>query len=110
MSGRFQFAWALALLGMMPDHDLARRLKRHANSVQSKRLALGVRYRCPRYRWWKPNELKLLGRRPDAEIARLTSRSVGAVRLKRLKLGMPNRFDRRFLRGAKRRQRAYSAR
>jgi hypothetical protein len=96
----------IALLGTMPDHDLARRLQRHPSSVVSKRLALGVRYRCPRYRWWKPGELKLLGGRPDADIARLTSRSVRAIRLKRMKLGIPNRFDRRFLRGAERRKRA----
>jgi len=95
----------IALLGTMPDHDLARRLKRHPSSVVSKRLALGVRYRRPRYRWWKPNELKLLGRQQDAEIARLTSRTLQAVHLKRLKLGIPNRHDRRLLRGSERRKR-----
>ena len=96
----------IALLGTMPDHDLARLLKRHPDSVQSKRLALGLRYRRPRYRWWKANELKLLGRRADAEVARLVSRTVGSVRQKRLKLGIPCRFDRRRLRGAERRKRA----
>jgi hypothetical protein len=41
-----------ALLSTMPDHDLARLLRRHPSSVESKRHALGVRYRRPRYRWW----------------------------------------------------------
>jgi hypothetical protein len=95
----------IALLGTMRDHELARLLGRHPSSVATKRQTLGVRYLRPRYRPWTANELKMLGRRPDAEIVRLTLRTTLAVRTMRSKLRIPNRFDRRFLRGAARRKR-----
>jgi hypothetical protein len=79
----------------MPDHDLARQLGRHPSSVVSKRLALKIPYRKPRYRWWRKSEIQLLGTKPDQELAIELRRPVEGIIQKRIKLGIPNRFLKR---------------
>jgi hypothetical protein len=58
--------WAeqeIVLLGTMPDHDLARLLRRHPSCVLSKRLALRVPYRNPRSGPWSSSVA--LGEKPQ---------------------------------------------
>jgi hypothetical protein len=82
-----------ALLGTMPDEDLARRIGRTSEAVRCQRTMRGI----PSFSGWAWTEaqLALLGKVPDAELAAQTGRTVGAVRQKRTALGIPSARDRR---------------
>jgi hypothetical protein len=73
----------VALLGTVPDEDVAAMTGKSLGAVRSKRRSMGI----PNPRLgnvaWKPWEVALLGNVPDAEVARQTGRTVAAVRQKR---------------------------
>jgi hypothetical protein len=83
----------LALLGTMPDEDVAARIGRTATGVRVKRSR--CRIPNPAGTWWNAQEIALLGTLPDREVARRIGRSLQAVTQQRIKLGIGNRFDRR---------------
>jgi hypothetical protein len=70
-----QRAWPgeyLALLGTMPDEEVAERTGHSANGVRVKRCKLGIPH--PSGPGWTAEELELLGKAPDAEVAALLGR------------------------------------
>lgn len=77
-----------ALLGTLPDAELARRLNRSPIAVQTRRAKLGKPKLDPKYPAWTPAEEALLGSAPDTEIAARISRQKAAVTARRLKLGI----------------------
>lgn len=77
------------LLPKLTTTELARVLGRTRQSIQARRLALGLRPRLPADRQlWREEETSLLGTAPDDTIARRLRRSVCSVRRKRYKLGL----------------------
>lgn len=93
-AGYHESPWSeadVALLGQLPDEEVARRLGRSANAVRLKREKLGiVRAKGGR---WRDDELALLGTVPDQEVARRLERSPSSVIQKRCKLGIPTFRD-----------------
>jgi hypothetical protein len=84
---RLWSAEEVALLGALPDAEVARRTGRSPNAVALKRLALG---RPPvRPRRWTPEEDELVRTLPAAEVARKTGRTLVAVWSRRYVLGVP---------------------
>jgi hypothetical protein len=82
----------IALLGTLPDTDVARRLGCPAYVATFKRWSLKIpRAQKPgtNANPWTPAEIKLLGTLPDEEVARRISRSVGAVIQRRELLHVP---------------------
>lgn len=82
----------VALLGTVPDLELARRLNRTKGSIVDKRNQLRIyRYRNrPGYGAWKGIEDALLGKFADSEVARRLGRPKRVVRRRRNKLGIPS--------------------
>jgi hypothetical protein len=78
----------LALLGGLPDDEVARRTGRSWNAVRQKREALGVPNPAPACRRWTPADDALVRSLPREEAARRTGRSVGAISQRRIALGM----------------------
>lgn len=85
-----------ALLGTVPDEEVARRIGRSEKGVREKREELGIPNAGPTHRRWTRRELRLLGRMPDAEIARRTGRMSARVRHKRRALEIPAPEKRRW--------------
>jgi transcriptional regulator with XRE-family HTH domain len=88
----------LALLGTIPDEEVAAQTGRTKMAVYFKRRELGIA-QClptgsPGPRWSK-EEIALLGTAPDEEIARQTGRTKRSVSQKRWLLGIANPCDRR---------------
>jgi hypothetical protein len=86
--------WApedIALLGTIPDEEVARRTGRTTGAVRQKREELGIPN--PAGNRWRAEEVALLGTRPDREVARRLDRPLRSVTQKRCKLGIPNPFD-----------------
>jgi hypothetical protein len=81
----------VALLGQLPDAEVARRTGRTTEAVRQKRERLGLSN--PTATHWNAEEIALLGTMPDAEVARRLGRSLGSVTQKRCKLGIPNPLD-----------------
>jgi hypothetical protein len=86
----------IALLGTIPDEDVASRTGRKADAVRQKQEELGIAN--PVSGRWSGEEVALLGTLPDEAVAIQTGRSLAAVRQKRAKLGIPYRWDRRKIR------------
>jgi hypothetical protein len=83
--GHWWRAEDLALLGTMPDAEVARRTGRTLDAVQNARTRRGIA-NC----WeWTEEEIALLGTAPDAEIAARIGRTASAVLQKRFALGFP---------------------
>jgi hypothetical protein len=82
-----------ALLGTIPDEEVARRTGRTAGAVRQKLEEL--RIPNPAGNRWRPEEAALLGTLPDREFARRLGRSLQSVTQKRFKLGIGNPFDSR---------------
>jgi hypothetical protein len=87
----------LALLGTVPDEEVARRTGRTVNAIQLKRGKLGIP--DPDGHAWTEEEMALLGTSPDEEVAAKIGRTPWAVICKRCKLGVPTFRDRRFREG-----------
>jgi hypothetical protein len=83
----------IALLGVVPDEELAQRTGRTAGAVRQKREELGIPN--PTGNRWLPEHIALLGTLPDREVARKIGRSLQSVTQKRIKLGIANLFDSR---------------
>jgi hypothetical protein len=81
----------LALLGTLPDAEVARRTGRTPNAVRQMRERLGIPN--PAGNRWTAEGLALLGTLPDREVARRLGRSLASVTQKRCQLGIPNPFD-----------------
>jgi len=78
--------WAkeeLALLGKLPDAEVADLTGRTLGTVWQKRRALGIHQQDLRFREWTPAEDKLVGTSPDAEIARQLGRTESAIKSRR---------------------------
>jgi hypothetical protein len=71
----------LALLGTMPDRDLAARLERSYQSVRRKRKALGIA--PPEKRPWTPEEDAIIRDGTAREVAERLGRSVTSVQSRR---------------------------
>jgi hypothetical protein len=84
----------VALLGTMPDDDLAAQLGKSINSVRLKHEKLGIPK--PSKLHWTPEQVAMLGTLPDWVIAARTGRTLSAVTQKRIALQIPNPHDRRF--------------
>jgi hypothetical protein len=84
-------AEGLALVGTLPDTEVARRIGRTVTAVRQKR------YRQPGSEgaFWTAEELALLGTDTDEEVARHIGRKPSAVRQRRGKLKIPTFQDRR---------------
>jgi hypothetical protein len=79
-----------ALLGTMPDPEVAQALQRTALGVRKRRRLLGVPpFADPAMRPWPAEEEKLLGTMPDAQLAHRLGRSTTAVKQRRKKRGIP---------------------
>ncbi len=89
----------LALLGKLPDAEVARQTGRSKEGVRQKREELGIANPEGGKPGWAEGELALLGKLPDAEVARLTGRSERAATQKRHKLRIPTADDLRRLTG-----------
>jgi hypothetical protein len=81
----------VALLGTLPDAEVATRTGRTPSAVRQKREERSIPN--PDDNRWTAEAVALLGTMPDAEVARRLGRSVSAVVQKRVKLGIPNPFD-----------------
>src|SRR5262249_46292451 len=78
----------VALLGTIPDAEVAAKTGRSMSAVRLKREKLGIPNLLGRGEW-KAEELALLGRVTDEEIARRTGRTARAIQSKRSTLGIP---------------------
>ncbi len=78
----------IALLGTVPDEDVARKTSRTVEAVRQKREKLGIPN--PAGNRWRQDEAALLGTLPDREVARRPGRSLQSVTQKRIKLGITN--------------------
>ena len=74
-----------ALVGAIPDQELALRLNRSLVAVVKKRCKLGIRRPHPRFRPWTKEEDALLGTMPDRNLARQLGRTFEAVKVRRRK-------------------------
>jgi hypothetical protein len=83
----------LALLGTLPDDELARQLGKTENAVRIQRERRGIPN--PSGHGWSEEELALLGTLPDADVAKQIDRTEGAVTSKRCELGIATFRDRR---------------
>jgi hypothetical protein len=83
----------LALLGTLPDAEVARRTGRAPNAVRLMRERRGIPN--PAGNRWTAEGLALLGTLPDREVARRLGRSLSSVTQKRCQLGIANPFDER---------------
>jgi hypothetical protein len=81
----------VALLGTMPDEELAARIGKTPVAVRQKREELGIAN--PTANRWTAEDIALLGTLPDEEVARLVGRSRTAVTQKRCQLGIANPSD-----------------
>jgi hypothetical protein len=79
----------IALLGQLPDAEVACRTGRSADAVRQRRERLGLPN--PTTTHWNAEGLALLGTMPDAEVARRLGRPLHSVVQKRWKLGIPVR-------------------
>jgi hypothetical protein len=83
----------LALLGTLPDEEVAAQIGKTPGAVRVMRTRLGISN--PAANSWTAEGIALLGTLPDGEVARLLGRSRAAVTQKRCQLGIANPFDRR---------------
>jgi hypothetical protein len=83
----------IALLGTVPDVEVARRTGRTLEAVRQKREELGIRN--PAGNRWLAEEIALLGALPDREVARRLGRPLQSVTQKRIKLRIGNSLDHR---------------
>jgi hypothetical protein len=80
----------IALLGLLPDEEVAARTGRTAGAVRQKREELGIAN--PAGNRWRPEGIALLGTLPDAEVAQRLGRPLRSVTQKRCKLGIAKPF------------------
>jgi hypothetical protein len=88
----------LALLGALPDDEVAAQIGKTPGAVRQKREGLGIPN--PTANTWTAEEIALLGTLPDEEVAARLGRSRAAVTQKRCQLGIANPCDRRRRRSA----------
>jgi hypothetical protein len=81
----------VALLGIIPDEELARRTGRTVGAVRQKREELGSANPSGNRR--TTEGIALLGRMSDREVARRLGRLLQSVTQERIKFGIVNRFN-----------------
>jgi hypothetical protein len=82
----------MALVGTMPDAELAMRIRRSLMAVQVRRGLLGIPKPDPVHKKWRPAEDRLLGTTRDDQLARALGCHPKAVSYRRRKLGIPRFF------------------
>jgi hypothetical protein len=80
----------LALIGKLPDIEVARRISRNYKAIAEKRKSLGIRYRAKVIRYWTKAEERTLGTDVDSVVARKLNGTVHGVFMRRRKLGISN--------------------
>jgi hypothetical protein len=83
----------LALLGTLPDEEVAAKIGKMPSAVRQKRKEMGIAN--PAANCWAAEEIALLGKLPDEAVAARIGRSRTPVTQKRCQLGIANRCDRR---------------
>jgi hypothetical protein len=78
----------LALLGTIPDEEVAAKIAKTEGAVRQKRKKLGIPNLIGRGEW-KAEELALLGTVPDREVSQRTGRPLSAVTTKSSELHIP---------------------
>ena len=81
----------LALLGTLPDEQVAERTDRTENAVRIMRERLDIAN--PTSNRWSADEVALLGTLPDSDVAQEIGRLLQAVTQNRIALGIGNPFD-----------------
>ncbi len=76
------------VLGNQSDEELAAKFGRTAGAVRSRRRALGLDLRQPRFKRWTSTEEKLLGTKPDAAVSQMLGRPERGVQRHRQSLGI----------------------
>jgi len=82
----------IALLGKIPDGEVARIYGMNILSVHKKRVALGIRCyarKSKTWHYWTKKEIALLGKMPDTDVALRTGIKKASVAWKRGKLEIP---------------------
>ncbi len=77
-----------ALLGTIPDQQVARRLKMNVERVKAHRHYLDIPIFKPKTHRWTPDGDRLLSERPDVQVAMFLGITEGAVRHRRIRLGI----------------------
>src|SRR5437667_73218 len=77
------------LLGTRSDKQVAQLLKRHINTVGTRRRQLNIPHFIGRNRDWTVAEERLLGTMPDKELAHRLGRTLYSIRSKRILLRLP---------------------
>ena len=75
-----------AMLGKIPDEEIARRTGRPIGSVSNKRQQQRLPKPNAQRKYWSEEEIRLLGTAPDKEIAQRLGRSAGRVKGQRFTL------------------------
>jgi len=88
--GRLWTTAEVALLGKLPDAEVARRTARPCDSVRQKRSERGIPNPNRGRGYWRPDEDELLRTLSRDEAAARTGRSLGAVSQRRLTLRLPH--------------------
>ena len=78
-----------ALLGKLPDEEIARKTGRPLGVVSTKRSKLGLRKPNALRKYWTPEQEQLLGTAPDADIALRLDRTISSVKGQRKALKIP---------------------
>lgn len=78
-----------ALLGKVPDDEIAQRFGRTPESVKVQRGKRNIPKVDPRYKPWTPEQESLLGTAPDPEVAKRLGRKGPGVAAHRSSLGIP---------------------
>ena len=86
----------VALLGTLPDQELAHRWGRTQKSIEYWRTKLKKPYLVSKCRPWTDQELQLLGKQPDEELAKRFGRTEKAVQSMRVSLGLRQRTTRKW--------------
>src|SRR5439155_1756169 len=77
-----------ALIGKLPDEEIARRVGKSRGYIKKIRLERGIHFNR-KLRPWTPEEERLLGKYTDREVGRLLVRDIRAVANRRRALGRP---------------------
>jgi hypothetical protein len=89
---RVRYNWtrrSIAMLGTMPDIDLASKLNLSIKTVLLKRQSLGIpSSRPPKSIKWTPALIATLGKMPDGEVAKINGMNILSVQKKRVSLGI----------------------
>lgn len=90
MSKQYKIAWTdeiIALMGVIPDTEIAKRIGYNRNTVMRKRNSLGIK--SPYWSGWNKRRDKKLGTKLDKDLAKKWCCTRPTVQRRRKKLGIP---------------------